>query len=229
MSIGGYRVTESGDARVLETSSDLRITENLYAVDTTLTASSSYDFVPALTTTAASSLSCSGSTSVVATVKRYGAALVANSSSIVASVDRTTVGTSALTSTGSISSQATYDAQAASSLSATGQASFDARTVKYANVASGLASFIRSPESGGEDERITEASDTRITELIKTNTVEGSMLADATLVPFSSTAYVKRSGIWTVVENIRVKRSGTWVTPLKLNRKLSNGIWKRIY
>ena len=229
MSIGGYRITESGDARVLENTSDLRITENLYAVDSALTAAGTQTAVAALQTLVEASVTASSSVAVVAQVKRYGAALVANSSSIVASVDRTTVGASALTATGSISSVGALNAQAASALSATGSASFDARTVKYANVGSGLVSFIRSPESDYEDIRITEGSDTRITELIKTNTVEGTLVAEPTLVPFSSTWYVKRSGTWETMEALRVKHSSTWITPLKLNRKMPTGLWKRIY
>lgn len=229
MSVGGYRITESGDARVLETSSDLRVTENLYAVDAALTASSSYDFVPTVRATTASTVAASGTLAAVAQVKRYAAILVANSSSITASIDRTTQGATSLTATGSISSVATYNANAASGLSGAGTIALDDRVVKYAAVGSGLVSFIRSPESDYEDIRITEGSDTRITELIETNIIEGTMIADATKIPFSSTWYVKRSGTWQTMSALRVKRSGAWITPLKLNHKLNTGIWKRIY
>lgn len=229
MTIGGYRITESGDARVLETSTDLRVTENLYAADAALNATGSSDYVATLNAVTSASVNAAGSLAAVAQVKRYGAILVANNSSIEAAPHRTTVGAATLTATGSVSATSIYAADAAASFSSTGSASFDARTVKYANVESGLVAFTRSPESDYEDVRITESSDVRVTELIKINTVEGTLIADATKIPFSSTMYVKRNGTWSEVTALKVKRSGVWVTPIKMNHKLPNGLWKRIY
>jgi hypothetical protein len=77
------------------------------------------------------------------------------------------------------------------------------------------------------DTRITEAGDIRITNEALSNTVEGSLVADPTLIPGTKNSYININGTWTVFIPY-VKNSGTWQEPNAIYKKIS-GNWKRVY
>ncbi len=224
MTIGGYRVTESSDERILEDGS-LRVTENLFSVESSISASSSYDFVPTLSTTGAITVSSIGTLAAAGDVTRYAAILIANNSTITAISTRTTTGAF----NGSVVSSVDADLDAfyvgMSTFSGNGSVVAAARTVKFVNFISGIATFDRILEN--EDYRITEGGDSRITNEIAVNTVDSTVVADATLIPFSSTVYYKTGGVWktTLVD---AKYNGNWDALTAVYKKIS-GSWKRIH
>lgn len=77
------------------------------------------------------------------------------------------------------------------------------------------------------DLRITEAGDTRITNDAVSNVVVASMVADPTLKPLTSGAYVNVSGVWKLFVPY-VKYNGAWQQPNAIYKKTS-GIWQRVY
>jgi hypothetical protein len=227
MSLGIYRTTEDGNQRVLEDSVGLRVTENYQEGAATLVASSGFDFVGNLKLPATSNVSASSTLTATANVERFAVFMVANSSTISAAADRTTQGTTSLTATGTATVVPTFKGAALSNLVASGTASFDARTVKYVEVASGDVGFERILES--EDARVTEDGDVRITNPIRTNLIESSMVANANVIPFSSIAYIKINGVWKQVVEIAAKDGSSWrINGNKIYRNMS-GSWKRIY
>lgn len=224
MSVGGYRVTESSDQRILEDGS-LRVTENLFSVESSISASSSFDFVPALKATGATSLNGSGIVAADGAVTRYAAILIANNSSMTAVPLRTTVGEFA----GNASSDIIADVDAmftgATALSASGSMIPAARTVKYVFFISGVSTFDRITEN--DDYRVTEDGNNRITNEIAVNVVDSTLVAEATQIPFSSVAYYKQNGVWKVAD-VDAKNSGNWDALQAVYKKIS-GSWKRIY
>lgn len=226
MTLGIYRTTEDGNQRVLENSSDLRVTENYISAEASLTASSGFDFLANLVLPASVSVSASSTLSASAALNAVAAILVSNTSDLQASVDFTASGAANLTASGTMLATPTFKGSAISELVASGTASIDARTVKFVSVASGNVEFERILES--EDSRVTEDGDIRITNAIQTNIVEGSMVASANLIPFTSIVYVKRNGEWKQVISISTKQNDTWDSSQKIYRYTS-GKWKRIY
>jgi hypothetical protein len=97
--------------------------------------------------------------------------------------------------------------------------------INFAQMESTTVSLDRITEAG--DTRITEAGDIRITGDATPNTAEGSLVANATKIPYNSTTYIKVSGIWKIA-TLYVKHSGTWKIPEAIYKKQS-GIWKRAH
>jgi hypothetical protein len=224
MAVGGYRVTESDDVRILE-SGELRITENLYEMSTSLSASGGFDFLGQLNADGNAAFAGNASLVTSGNVIRYGASMVANNSSIDASAIRTTVGNVALAAVGDMSVTSKLNGNGAVALSASGTLSPSARTVKFVFVVSGNEQFLRILEN--EDYRVTESGDSRITNAVPTNEIVGSLVANDTYIPFSSTAYYKTGGVWKQTD-VDAKYNGNWDALQAVYKKIS-GSWKRIY
>ena len=224
MAVGGYRVTESSDERILEDGS-LRVTENLFSVESSIFASSSYDFVPTLTSTGFTNVSATGTISASGDVTRYAAILIANNSSLVAVPLRTTVGMFTGNTVSTIAADIDALFNGATALSASGTIIPAARTVKYVSFISGVATFDRILEN--EDYRITESNDSRITNDIAVNTIDSTLVAEGTLIPFSSVAYYKEGGVWKTAL-VDTRYNGNWDALEAVYKKIS-GSWKRIY
>lgn len=224
MAVGGYRVTESDDVRVLE-SGDLRVTENLYEMSTSLSASGGFDFLGQLVADGNTAFAGNASLVTSGNIIRYGASMVANNSSLSALGIRTTVGETALVAAGRLSATSKLNGNGTAALSASGTLSPSARTVKFVFVVSGNETFIRVTEA--EDYRITEAGDSRITNEIPTNVVDSILIASGDVIPFASTAYYKTGGVWKVTD-VDAKYNGDWDALQAVYKKIS-GSWKRIY
>jgi hypothetical protein len=97
--------------------------------------------------------------------------------------------------------------------------------INFAQVEGTVETLTRITE--GSDTRITEAGDTRITGDQLSNMIEGSLVANATKIPYNSTTYIKVSGVWKVAI-LYVKHAGTWKHPEAIYKKQS-GIWKRAH
>ncbi|CAB4160642.1 hypothetical protein UFOVP729_6 [uncultured Caudovirales phage] len=67
----------------------------------------------------------------------------------------------------------------------------------------------------------------RITNLVPTNEIIGSIVANDTYIPFSSTAYYKTGGVWKQTD-VDTKYNGNWDALQAVYKKIS-GNWKRIY
>ena len=254
---GGFRISESGDARLTQ-SDDTRITEELnfasvslttsagyYRVDESLTPNSrtdeqgnnrvSEDFDAVVFSTSAdlylaASVSLSGG----------GGTLIAGVTRDLAFVD--------LTGTGTISPQALGTFTASNSYSASGSIATDADLlVSVSTSLSGAGTFTNDGYTfvhGGlftaepEDtyNRITEAGDTRITEQsdvrivadVLPNAATSAINVTYTYIEFNSTAYVKWNGVWTQFTP-KVKQDGTWDDPLAIYKKIDANNWKRAY
>ena len=253
---GGFRISESGDARLTQ-SDDTRITEELNFASVSLSTSAGFyrideasndrtdeagnnrvseDF-DAVVFSVSPDLYLAGSVSL----SGGGGTLIAGVSRDLAFVD--------LTGTGTISPQALGTFTAASSYSASGSISPDADLlVSVSTSLSGAGTFVndgftftlgglftaapfneytRITEAG--DTRITEASDVRvISEAIPLNAATGDLTATYTYIAFSSTAYVKWNGQWTEFTP-KVKQDGSWDDPLAIYKKIDANNWKRAY
>jgi hypothetical protein len=227
MSLGIYRTTQADDQRVLEDGVSLRVTENYIEAESSLSASGVVSVVGSLNLPAASSVSASSTLAASAFVSRYAVALVANNSAIQAVPTRTTRGSASVVATGSMAAVPTFKGSAIAGLVATGTATVDSRTAKFVSVVSGSVEFERITEED-EDSRITEDGNQRITNLVAYNSIDSTMVAEATLIPFSSVAYIKRNGEWKQLLSVDIKDDGTWSPPEKIYRNMS-GSWKRIY
>lgn len=225
MTIGIYRTTEAGDQRVLEDAASLRVTENYIEAESSLSASGVVSAVASLVLPAASALNASSTLSASAFVNRYAVALVANNSTIEATPTRTTRGSLDAVATGSITATPTFKGNALAGLVASSTTTLDARTAKFVHVGSGTFEYGRATEA--DDTRITEDSQPRYTNEVRTNTVDGTLVVSANLIPFTSVAYVKRGGEWKQVTTVDIK-DGSWNAPDKIYRNMS-GSWKRIY
>jgi hypothetical protein len=253
---GGFRISESGDARLTQ-SDDTRITEELNFASVSLSTSAGFYRVDELSnqrTDEAGNLRVSEDFDAVVfsvspdlylsasvSLSGGGGTLIAGVSRDLAFVD--------LTGTGTISPQALGTFTAASSYSASGSISPDADLlVSVSTSLSGAGTYNNSAYTfthGGlftaapQDEytRITEAGDTRITEesdvrivadAIPLNAASGQITATYTYIAFSSTAYVKWNGEWTQFTP-KVKQNGTWDDPLAIYKKIDANNWKRAY
>lgn len=98
--------------------------------------------------------------------------------------------------------------------------------IQYGQVTSGPLTLIRELETG-TDIRITESGDTRITDDVYLNRVEGSMTATATFIPWFTGQYVKSNDVWFNTD-IYVKYEDVWQQPIRIYKKIS-GNWKRVY
>lgn len=224
MAVAGYRITEGSDSRLLE-NGDTRVTEGFQTGEAALSASSGFDFL-ATARVSANLVLTSGSTLAAAgDVTRYGASMVANNSTITAMGARTTAGEGTLSAAGAMVAFPHLVLKGESALSGAGTISPNGIVKKFVSVVSGQAIFTRITE--GEDTRITEAGDTRITNAVPTNEIIGSIVANDTYIPFSSTAYYKTGGNWKT-SDVYVKHNGNWNPPTAVYKKIS-GNWKRIY
>lgn len=97
--------------------------------------------------------------------------------------------------------------------------------IMYGQVTSQPLTYIRETESA--DIRITEGGDTRITNDVLRNVIEGNIQANPTLIAWLPEMYCKVTGGWQVAAPY-VKYSGTWQQPTRVYKKLS-GTWKRVY
>lgn len=224
MAIAGYRITEGGDSRILQ-NGDTRVSEGFQTGDASLTASSSYDFVATAKVGAAVAFVGDSSLVVSGNVISYGATLVANSSTMDAVGARKTGGETSLTASGTLAADEKLVAKGEFAGSAQGTFSPTGRVVKYVSVVSGNEQFLRILES--EDYRVTESGDNRITNAIPTNEMVGSMVANDTYIPFSSTAYYKTGDVWKEAE-VYTKNNGNWNALQAVYKKIS-GNWKRIH
>jgi 2-keto-3-deoxy-6-phosphogluconate aldolase len=220
----GYRITEASDSRILE-NGDVRVTEGFQTADVALSATSSFDFVGKLKATSSSAFVGTGSLTSAGDLTKYAAILVANSSTLSALGARKTGGETSLSASGSITADEALKAFGAFTGNGTGIFSPTGRVVKFATVVSGQAIFTRITEN--EDFRITESGDNRITNAVPTNEIIGSMVANDTYIPFSSTAYYKTGGIWKQTD-VDTKHNGNWDALQAVYKKIS-GNWKRIY
>lgn len=97
--------------------------------------------------------------------------------------------------------------------------------IQYGQVTSQAQTLIRETEAA--DIRITESGDTRITNDVYFNQIEGTLSANGTKITFFTEQYYKSVGGW-----IRVipyaKSSNTWQEPTRIYKKIS-GTWKRVY
>ena len=252
---GGFRISESGDARLTQ-SDDTRITEELKFASVSLSTSAGFyrideasndrtdeagnlrvseDF-DAVVFSVSSDLYLAASVSL----SGGGGTLIAGVSRDLAFVD--------LTATGTISPQALGTFVAANSYSASGSISPDADLlVSVSTSLSGAGTFandgydfvhgglftaepqdeyVRITESG--DTRITEESDVRIVSDVLPNAAQGIMSINYTYIAFSSTAYFKWNGEWTQFTP-KVKQDGTWDDPLAIYKKIDDYNWKRAY
>lgn len=224
MAVAGYRITEGSDTRTLE-NGDVRVTEGFQTGDVSLNASGGFDFVGKLKASGSVVFAGTGNISGAADVTRYAAILVANSSTLSAVGARRTPGQTNLLASGSITADEALKAVGAFAASGAGTLSSTTRVVKFATVVSGQTTFTRITEN--EDFRITEAGDSRITNVIPTNEIIGSMVATDTYIPFSSTAYYKEGGVWKQTD-VDTKYNGNWDALQAVYKKIS-GNWKRIY
>lgn len=224
MAVAGYRITEGGDSRLLQ-NGDTRVTEGFQTGDAALSASSSFDFVGTAKLGAAVAVISDASLVVSGDVTRYGATLVANSSTLDAVGARRTGGETSISASGTLVADEELIANGVFAASATGTFSPTARVVKFSQVVSGTLEFLRITE--GEDYRVTESGDNRITNAVPTNEVIGSMVAVDTYIPFSSTAYYKTGGVWKQAD-VDAKYNGNWDALQAIYKKIS-GNWKRIY
>lgn len=224
MPVAGYRITESGDSRILQ-NGDVRVTEGFQTAEAALSASSSFDFLGKLKATGNSAFTGTGSITSSGDLTKYAAILVANNSSLSAVGARITGGESSFAVSSSISADEALRAFGAFAGSGSGAISPTSRVVKYVTVVSGQATFTRITEN--EDFRITQDGNNRITNIVPTNEIVGSMVANDTYIPFSSTAYYKTGGNWQT-SDVYVKHNGNWNPPTAVYKKIS-GNWKRIY
>lgn len=252
---GGFRISESGDARLTQ-SDDTRITEELNFASVSLSTSAGYYRVDELSNSRTDEagnnrvsedfdavvFSTSADLYLAASVSLSGGGgtLIAGVSRDLAFVD--------LTGTGTISPQALGTFTAASSYSASGSISPDADLlVSVSTSLSGAGTFANdgydfvhgglfTAEPQDEYIRVTEAGDTRITESgdvrivadVLPNAATANLSASYTYIAFSSIAYVKWNGSWTEFTP-KVKQDGTWDDPLAIYKKIDDYNWKRAY
>ena len=253
---GGFRISESGDARLTQ-SDDTRITEELNFASVSLSTSAGFyrideasnsrtdeagnnrvseDFDAVLFSTSADlylaasvSLSGGGGVLTAEVIRQLSFANLSASGSITSTSTADFNGISNYTATGSATFDADLLASVSTSLSGAGTFANDG----YTFVHGGL--FTAAPQD--EYTRITEAGDTRITEnsdvrivadAIPLNAASGQITATYTYIAFSSTAYVKWNGQWTEFTP-KVKQDGSWDDPLAIYKKIDANNWKRAY
>lgn len=220
----GYRITEASDSRILQ-NGDVRVTEGFQNGNASLSASGGFDFLGKLKAAGNSNFTGTGSITSSGDLTKYAAILVANNSTLSAIGDVKILAEISLSASGTITADESLKAFGAFTGSGSGTTSSTARIVKFVTVVSGQEIFTRITENG--DYRITQAGDSRITNDVPTNEIIGSIVANDTYIPFSSTAYYKTGGNWQT-SDIYVKHNGNWNPPTAVYKKIS-GNWKRIY
>lgn len=252
---GGFRISESGDARLTQ-ADDSRITEELNFASVSLSTSAGFyrideasnqrtdeagnsrvseDFDAVVFSTSAD-LYLAGSVSLSAGGGKLSAGIIRNlafiemdaSGSISSTVTADFNGASNYSATGSITTDADLLASVSTSLSGAGTFVNDGYTFVHGGLftAEPEDEYTRVTESG--DTRITESSDVRIVADVLPNAAQGIMNATYTYIAFSSTAYVKWNGEWTQFTP-KVKQNGTWDDPLAIYKKIDANNWKRAY
>jgi hypothetical protein len=224
MAVAGYRITEGGDSRLLE-NGDTRVTEGFQTGNAALSASGGFDFLGTTTATGAVVFSGAGSIAGAADVIRYGASLKESNIALSAVGNRITNGETSFSASGVLGADEALVALGAFAATASSTLSPTARVVKFSQVTSGSTQFFRITEN--EDYRITESGDSRITSTVDTNEIIGSLVANDTYIPFSSTAYYKTGGVWKQAD-VDTKYNGSWDALQAVYKKIS-GSWKRIY
>lgn len=220
----GYRISESGNFRVTEASVS-RTTEGFEVGETGLSATGSLASQANLKTFGTSSLSGAGSKLTAGLGTFAGVVNLTASTTITSEAVVIILAESSLNAIGSIDSIGLRTTLGNSSLTTEGsKASIGIRTA-FGTVSQEAFTNNRILENG--DARITEASDTRISTLLLTNTIIGSVVANPSFTGFSSEPYYKQTGIWKSFIPY-VKHDGTWRSNIKIY-KHTNGAWKRSY
>ena len=252
---GGFRISESGDARLTQ-SDDTRITEELNFASVSLSTSAGFyrideasndrtdeagnsrvseDFDSVLFTVSpdlylAASVSLSGGGGVLTAevIRQLSFANLTASGSITSTATADFDGASNYSATGSITPDADLLVSVSTSLSGAGTFTNDGYTFTHGGLftAEPEDEYTRVTESG--DTRITESSDVRIVADVLPNAATASLSATYTYIAFSSTAYVKWNGSWTTFTP-KVKQDGTWDDPLAIYKKIDDYNWKRAY
>lgn len=226
MTTGIYRTTEDGNQRVLEDSVGLRVTENYESGEASLVASSTLTVAAGLIQPVTSSLNATSTASVVARFIGTGSSLKINNSTLEAEARVIILADASLVAASSMLPNGTTVLNGISSLAASGSLVASGKPIRNASVISGTLEFDRDTEEN--DTRITEDGDVRTTNPITVNNIEGSMIANPTFIPFTSTAFIKVNGVWKEVIDVDVKQQGNWGYLDKIYRNIS-GKWKRIY
>lgn len=222
----GFRITESGDSRVLENGTDSRITERVAFATASLSGAGTASFLGGNFNAVSISLSGSG-TQVVSGDKTLGG-IVSVSGSGTATFDTTASyqGVAPLSGAGSavFSGGKTFGGQ--TSLSGSGTLTAQLTIILFGFVGFIEGEIPRETESG--DTRILEnGTDTRIVGAVSVWTGYGSLSAVATRTPFPPDPYVKHEGSWKSFEPY-VKYEGDWVKPRYIYVK-KNDVWTRTY
>lgn len=252
---GGFRISESGDARLTQ-SDDTRITEELNFASVSLSTSAGFyrideasnsrtdeagnnrvseDFDAVLFSTSADlylaasvSLSGGGGNITAGVVRELVFADLTSTGSISSSATGSFVTDSSYSASGSISPDADLTVSVSTSLSGAGTFANDGFTFIHGGLftAEPQDEYIRVTEAG--DTRITESGDVRIVADVLPNAATASLSTSYTYIAFSSTAYVKWNGEWTQFTP-KVKQDGTWDDPLAIYKKIDDYNWKRAY
>lgn len=252
---GGFRISESGDARLTQ-SDDTRITEELNFASVSLSTSAGFYRVDELSNqrtdeagnsrvsedfdavvfSVSPDLYLAGSVSLSAGGGKLSAGIIRNlafiemdaSGSISSTAAANFDGASNYSATGSITPDADLLASVSTSLSGAGTFANDGYTFVHGGLftAEPEDTYVRITEAG--DTRITEAGDVRIVADVLPNAATASLSATYTYIAFSSTAYVKWNGSWTTFTP-KVKQDGTWDDPLAIYKKIDSNNWKRAY
>lgn len=210
----GFRITESGDLRITE-ASVFRITEKFYEAFSELQGSGSTDFQETLKARYYGEASLEGSSQVEAE-GRVGIFGYAN---LTATGSKASIGVGILkgyftsVSRGELSSSAIIKKYVSSDLQAVGsKASIGIRT------AFGACNLL------GEANKVSEGR--RIQKGISALQGAGNLSAEAGIILFQGSCYVKVNGTWKLA-SIYAKSNSTWQQIIKANRKLNN-LWKRV-
>lgn len=221
----GFRITESGDYRITQ-ASVFRITEKFYEGFSAVSGSSSLSATGRVLYLGSSASSASGSLSASGVVKVYAAALVANNSTLEATPIVKRFGSASLVSDSSTMTVGTDYYVAYAQLTASSSLTENHVSIKYGQIDSVVQAYERTTEAG--DTRVTESGlDTRVTSDLESNMIVGSLVANGTVIPFTSKPYIKLNGAWKQFTPY-AKHNGSWQLPNRIYRKI-NGVWKRIY
>lgn len=221
----GYRISESGDLRVTESSAS-RITEGFNIGEVALNASGSVASVGSLTTHADASLSSQGSTLNVGVGILFGVAAANATSSVAALPLITQLASSALNATGTLSSDGIRIRYGVSALSSTGTLASTSLRVRYGIVEGGTTDVTRITEAG--DRRVLEnGTDVRTGIQAEGNIIAATLIGDGDKTLFSSEPYYKDDGSWKEFLPY-VRWNGAWTGNIRIY-KHTNGAWKRSY
>jgi hypothetical protein len=241
----GLRITESGlDTRISE-SGDTRVTEGFFEGFASLASAATIAAVATATILVGSDLQATGSKmfagvgefqglttlSAEGTIEsqgnreRFVDSSLSSSGSITAEYVRERPGSSSLSSSGSILAESFFRIDAETSLVASSSFVVDADARLEGLFEGFFEEGIR--ETQGEDTRITESGDVRITNEVIFNVGVGGLTVETSKVDFNATAFYKRGGVWEPIVPY-VKDDGVWKEPIAVYKNIS-GSWKRIY